>query len=180
ANLADVATLVLELKDGGARHNLELRYLGQHVQQLFGHPVREIILLSLAAHVCEWQHGDGVAFSERRCCHIAFAERWLTVEIPAQREHDQQPGRSEETPAARAIGSDLYAFWCEIKHPCHHHRNWKTQQSDQDKNAQRPRWGIERGEADRRRLHREPRHDEISCADFKYPAPLQLCEEVTW
>ena len=63
ANLADVAALFFKLKHRGARHHLELRHLGEDVQQLLRHAVGEIILLRLAAHVREWQDGDRIPIS---------------------------------------------------------------------------------------------------------------------
>ena len=57
-DLAHIAAFALELEDRGACHDLELRHLGEHVQELFGHAVGEIILVGFAADVREWQDGD--------------------------------------------------------------------------------------------------------------------------
>src|SRR4029450_7262698 len=101
-DLPDVAALVLELKHRSARYHLELRHLGEDIQQLFRHAVGEIILLSLAAHVCEWQDGDRIAIGGRRREHIALTERWLAVEIPAQSKKDEQHSGGGEARSVRS------------------------------------------------------------------------------
>ena len=104
--------------------------------------------------------------------HVAFAERWLTVKVPKQCQNDQQRSHGEQSLAARRAGIELHPLAGDIKRPGQHYGDRKTEQCDQDKNAQRPRRRVESRESDGGRLHREPRHNEIGCADLEYLAPL--------
>ncbi len=177
-DLRDGRVLAFEVEGRGARRHLQARHLAQHVQEFLAHAVGERLIALLLAEIGEGQHGDGFLIGDRRRGHISFAERWLPVEIPTERQHDEQRSRGKQTLAARGVGIELHALGCEIKHPGHHHRDWKTQQCDQDKNAQRPRRRIEGGKSDRGRLHHEPGRDQIGCADLKYFAAFQLGEEI--
>src|SRR5437773_11416331 len=177
-DLAHIAAFALELEDRGACDDLELRHLGEHVQEFFGHAVREIILVGFAAHVGKGQDGDRITISHRRRGHIAFSERWLAIEIPTQCQHDEHGSGSEETLAARRLGIELYALARDIKNPRHHDRDRKTEQCDQNKNAQSPRRRIEGRKSDRGGLHCEPRHNKIGCADLEDLAALELAKKV--
>src|SRR3546814_18438640 len=57
----DVDLLALEVERRRARGHLELRQLGQQVEDLLGDAVAEVLVLGVAAHVDERQHGDGPA-----------------------------------------------------------------------------------------------------------------------
>src|SRR5438552_1369354 len=49
----------LEGECRGARRNFQPRHFSQRVDDLFGQPVTEILVILVAAHIGEGQHGDG-------------------------------------------------------------------------------------------------------------------------
>src|SRR5262245_51227473 len=57
-HLTSVDRLALEGEYGGARHDVERGNLGQVGDDILGNAVAEVLLLRVAAHVGEWQHGD--------------------------------------------------------------------------------------------------------------------------
>ena len=58
-NPADVLFLAAEGKRGGARGDLEAGDVGQQVDDLLGQSVAEVLVVRVAAHVGEREHGDG-------------------------------------------------------------------------------------------------------------------------
>src|SRR5207247_10509420 len=64
------------------------------------------------------------------------------------------------------------------KHPRNNDGDCKTEQCDQNKNAQSPRRRIEGGKSDRCGLHCEPRHNKIGRADLEDLAALELAKKV--
>jgi hypothetical protein len=68
--------LALVGEGGVARDHEQARDLGEIGDQVFGHAVAEIFLLSIAAHVRERQHGDRrLVRHERRRCDLRHARR---------------------------------------------------------------------------------------------------------
>ena len=58
-NPADVLFLAPEGKGGRARGDLEAGDVGQQVDDLLGQSVAEVLVIRVAAHVGEREHGDG-------------------------------------------------------------------------------------------------------------------------
>src|SRR5207247_5711616 len=109
-DLAHIAALALELEDRGACHHVELRNFRQDVEQFLGHAVREIVLVQFATDVDEREDGDRIVAGGRRRSHVAFAERWLAVKIPAQSKYDEQHGGGEQALTARSADIELHAL----------------------------------------------------------------------
>ena len=66
ADLAQVLVLSLVGERGGATCDPQLTDLRERVQQLFGHPVGEVLLVTGRAHVSERKDGDRRAVSPRQ------------------------------------------------------------------------------------------------------------------
>jgi hypothetical protein len=56
-DLADVGVRAFERKRGPARHHTHARQLGKGIDDLFGQPIGEILIILVAARRQEWQHG---------------------------------------------------------------------------------------------------------------------------
>ena len=56
ADVADVDRLAFELKRRRARGDVDARQRAERVDELFGHPLAEVILILLLAHVREREH----------------------------------------------------------------------------------------------------------------------------
>lgn len=57
-DLADVVTRSLEPKGRGPRTHLEPTEMRERIDELLGHPLAEVLLVSFGAHVQEREHGD--------------------------------------------------------------------------------------------------------------------------
>ena len=58
ADLSEFQVLSPEKEGGRAAGDLYARYVGQHIDDLLGKTVAEILVLSVSAHVGERQYGD--------------------------------------------------------------------------------------------------------------------------
>lgn len=167
-------------RDGPRRRSgpryVELRNLREDVQQLLGHAIGEVILVGLATHVRERQHGNG-RMGVRR--HVADAVGRLTLEIPAQgesREHRGCDVHADRRTRAAAFGAD--AIGRHVEHPGNQQRDRKAEHRHQDEHAQRPRRRIERGESDRHGLHGKPGDDEVGRADLEHLASFEFGKQL--
>src|ERR1700692_1205817 len=72
-NRSEIIALALELKRRSAAYHFEAGYLCEQIENLVRHAIREIFLISLLAHISEWQHCDRLVGYGRDSCGLRSA-----------------------------------------------------------------------------------------------------------
>src|SRR3546814_18498676 len=67
--------LALEHERGRARGDLELRQLGEQVEDFLGDAVAEVFVLRVAAHVDEWQDRESVVWGKSGSVRVDLGGR---------------------------------------------------------------------------------------------------------
>ena len=111
ADLLHLDRLALVGEGGVPRDHEQAGDLRKIGDQVLGHAVAEILLLGIAAHVGEWQHGDRrLVRHRRRRCHGSGAVR------PADAEDPHRPGDVLDRPFAQIFQHDLQLVAHRIAH----------------------------------------------------------------
>src|SRR5262245_40358067 len=69
SHLLDVDSFALECEAGVSGDDEKLLVSREGRNDFFHHPVREVILLGIAAHILKWQDGDGWLVGQRKRLH---------------------------------------------------------------------------------------------------------------
>src|SRR6266700_2905984 len=179
----------LERKTRCSSWHAQSRHLGQHIDQFLGHPVTQILVVFIRAHVHEWQHGN--RFVRRDCSRLALSRRGCrSLEHQLIHEQtgrdDRQRDRNGYNPSTGAsldrftrldLGFEFDSFRRDLKRPRKNQRHRKTEDDDDDKYLHHPRRRVEGREENRRRLNQQPRHHRVRDRDFVNIAPLHFGEE---
>jgi hypothetical protein len=100
-DLGDPDLLALECERRGARGHLQLRNLGEQIQQFFGDTVGKVLVRLLVAHVHERQHGDRL----RRCRYRCFlVDTVVQHEAVGHQQHDRDSHDRDDREVELAAG----------------------------------------------------------------------------
>ena len=168
--------LFLNCEHGGARHYLQSRHLGQHVEQLLGHAVGEVLLLRDRRSCCRTaarQHSGGRGI---RRGGITLAERRLAVEVPAESQQREYRCGANMIRLPRGDGSATTPAGSR-RTPRPAPASPGNREGDQNEHAQHPWRCVECRESDRYGLDHQPRDDHVSGTDLVDLAALEFVEE---
>ena len=190
ADLADGERVALELHAGGAADHVHVLDLGQLRDDVLGEPVAEELLLRIAAHVHEGQHGDAGGPRFRNGGHGRFRGRlpMLEVEVLPHQQHGQDadgrgtrqtaPGHGSRSGLLRA---HLFGTHDPIRSPVvdprHDQRDGKTHQGQHDHGGHRPLREVQVGEHRHGHLDGDPRRHGIDRRYAQHVAAFQFVPE---